>query len=120
MEWTVSKISLELRRDRRTIDKAINAGDVKPIRTKGRAKYYRLADVVSSWKKFTARKINREIHGEDSVKNPPLWQRDYWDRFIRDKKHFEFAVDYILNNAVKAGLAATPEAWRWCSASYQE
>lgn len=97
---------------------------------------YKLADVVASWKKFTARKINAfEPPGRVVLQNDPtdqcrsgdqqsraiqhshaLWQRDYWDRFIRDKNHFEHAVDYILNNAVKAGLAEVPKQWPWCSA----
>lgn len=48
MEWTVNKLSLELKRDRRTIGKAISSGGVKPIRKKGRVKYYSLADVVNA------------------------------------------------------------------------
>ena len=33
-----------------------------------------------------------------------LWQREYWDRFIRDEQHLKSAVEYILQNPVKAGL----------------
>jgi hypothetical protein len=45
-----------------------------------------------------------------------LWQRDYWDRFIRNDRHFDTAKKYIEDNPVMAGLAATPEAWPWGSA----
>ncbi|MFW5750187.1 MAG: hypothetical protein ACOCZK_00920 [Planctomycetota bacterium] len=38
---------------------------------------------------------------------------DYWDRYIRDERHFQAACDYIDSNPVKAGLAQTPESWPW-------
>ena len=49
---------------------------------------------------------------------PALWQRDYWDRFIRNDRHFQIAKHYIENNPVAAGLATSPEAWPWSSASF--
>ena len=49
---------------------------------------------------------------------PPLWQRNYWDRFMRNDRHFQIAKDYIENNPVAAGLVTTPEAWPWSSASF--
>ena len=33
-----------------------------------------------------------------------FWQREYWDRFIRDERHYYTAIDYIHNNPVKASL----------------
>ena len=45
-----------------------------------------------------------------------FWNREYWDRFIRDKKHFDKAIAYIHNNPVKAGLVSSPEGWQWSSA----
>jgi REP element-mobilizing transposase RayT len=53
---------------------------------------------------------------KNSTINPALWQIDYWDRFIRDTKHYYTAVNYIINNPVKAGLIDKPENWRWSSA----
>jgi putative transposase len=52
----------------------------------------------------------------------PVWHREYWDRFIRNDRHFRQAVEYIHQNPVKAGLAANVEDWPWSSASamYQE
>ncbi len=38
---------------------------------------------------------------------------DYFDRYIRDDKHFNAAVEYILQNPVKAGLVDAPEKWPW-------
>ncbi|MCX5969976.1 MAG: transposase, partial [Coprothermobacterota bacterium] len=45
-----------------------------------------------------------------------VWHREYWDRFIRDERHFVAARDYIVMNPVKAGLVTKPEDWPWCSA----
>jgi putative transposase len=44
-----------------------------------------------------------------------FWHREYWDRFIRDEKHFQKAVDYIHNNPVKAGLVNEPRDWPFSS-----
>ena len=48
----------------------------------------------------------------------PVWHREYWDRFIRDSRHYEQAVEYIHQNPVKTGLAATAAEWPWSSASF--
>ena len=44
-----------------------------------------------------------------------LWQREFWDRFIRDEKHFKKAVEYIHMNPVTAGLVSKPEKWKFSS-----
>jgi len=46
-----------------------------------------------------------------------LWQREYWDRCVRDERHYAAVIDYIHHNPVKAGLVPTPEAWPFSSAS---
>jgi REP element-mobilizing transposase RayT len=46
-----------------------------------------------------------------------LWQRDHWDRYIRDERYFHAAKAYIENHPVVAGLAKTPEDWPWSSAN---
>ena len=75
-----------------------------------------LAKIVASWKKFTARRIcdARRKSGEEC--GEPVWHREYWDRFIRDRRHFEQSVQYIHLNPVNAGLADAAEKWRWSSA----
>jgi REP element-mobilizing transposase RayT len=47
----------------------------------------------------------------------PVWHREYWDRFIRNDRHFQQAVEYIRQNPVKAALVRQAEDWRWCSAA---
>ena len=77
-----------------------------------------VAKIVASWKKFTARKICDD--GRDSGDGPgaPVWHREYWDRYIRDRGHLEQVVEYIHLNPVKAGLVVTAEKWRWSSAYF--
>jgi len=42
-----------------------------------------------------------------------LWQKEYWDRFIRDENHFQNSVRYIMENPMKAGLVDSIETWPW-------
>lgn len=48
-------------------------------------------------------------------RNITLWQREYWDRFIRDENHFQKAIEYIHMNPVKAGLVDNADDWAWSS-----
>ncbi len=73
---------------------------------------FRLCDVVRGWKSFSARRIN-VILGSDGA----FWQRNYFDRFIRDETHFERVRAYIENNPVTAGLSKTADSWVFSSAS---
>jgi REP element-mobilizing transposase RayT len=79
-----------------------------------------VAGIVGSWKKFTASRIcafrrqNGNLPTGDL--SEPVWHREYWDRFIRDSRHFQRAADYIRQNPVKAGLVPTSEDWPWSSA----
>jgi putative transposase len=45
-----------------------------------------------------------------------LWQRDYWDRFIRSERHFLAAKQYIEENPVAAKLVTASHMWPWGSA----
>jgi REP element-mobilizing transposase RayT len=58
-----------------------------------------LGETVASWKRFTAKKINRQRDGSG-----PVWQKDYFDRLIRDWDHFLNVARYIRRNPVKARL----------------
>ncbi|MCK4565356.1 MAG: transposase [Verrucomicrobia bacterium] len=75
-----------------------------------------LGKVVQSWKSYTGRwalahndELGLGVHGKS------FWMREYWDRYIRDKKHYEAVVDYIHNNPVKTGLCKAAQHWRWSS-----
>lgn len=67
---------------------------------------YALADIVKSWKSFSAKRINQHTH-----RIGKFWARDYFDRGIRDGPHFENVFEYIENNPVRAGLCKEAEDW---------
>jgi len=81
--------------------------------------YISLSKIIQSWKSFTGRwalKHNAEL--ELGVPGKSFWMREYWDRFIRNEKHFNNVIEYIHNNPVKANLVTKKENWKWSSAYY--
>lgn len=58
-----------------------------------------LEKIILSWKGFTARKINPLVGRTGS-----FWQRDYFDRLVRDAKHLANCVRYIRRNPQKGHL----------------
>jgi putative transposase len=61
-----------------------------------------LEKVLYSWKTFSARKINALLERRGS-----FWQRSYFDRLIRDEKHFGNCIRYIRRNPERAHLRET-------------
>ena len=59
----------------------------------------RIDAVVGAWKRRSSRAIH-ELRGESGA----LWQKDYFDRIIRDWDHFMNVARYIRRNPVKAKL----------------
>jgi putative transposase len=58
--------------------------------------------LVQSWKGFSVRQLNRRFSRAGT-----LWQKDYFDRLIRDGGHLEDVIRYIRRNPVKAELRKT-------------
>ncbi len=58
-----------------------------------------LERILHSWKSYSAKQINVSLQ-----MSGPLWQKDYFDRLIRDESHFRNCVRYIRRNPIKAGL----------------
>jgi putative transposase len=94
-----------------------------------------LGKIVQSWKSYTGRRIRvlmeesraewqrspaimqeERLAGARRSQIHRVWMREYWDRYIRDERHFEMAVDYIHRNPVKARLVGTAKDWPWSSA----
>ncbi|MFK5894470.1 MAG: transposase [Pseudomonadota bacterium] len=42
-----------------------------------------------------------------------IWQRRYWEHFIRDEKDYESHVDYIHYNPVKHGYVTKASDWKY-------
>jgi len=72
---------------------------------------HRLADIVRSRKGYTARAANRLLG-----RPGPFWQRDYFDRYMRDAGQMARTIAYIERNPVQAGLCREESEWRWSSA----
>ncbi|MBP6310690.1 MAG: transposase [Flavobacteriales bacterium] len=103
-----------------------------------------MSKIVASWKSYTGRRISEYLkstglaglpayglpgssatannsryalqRGTSSSKHSPIWHREYWDRYIRDRTHYSNVVKYIHENPVKAKLVSRPEDWKWSSA----
>jgi putative transposase len=76
-----------------------------------------LSKIVQSWKRHSSRLINQIVSPVDrGQQTTSLWQRDYWDRFIRNHRHFLEAQHYIDENPVAARLCQSAGEWRWGSA----
>jgi len=60
-----------------------------------------LEQLLHSWKRHSALAINRLLGQTGS-----LWQRDYFDRLVRDERHLANCVRYIRSNPAKAKLSS--------------
>ena len=67
-----------------------------------------LDQVMKRLKGRTAKQLRRVVGGSGAV-----WQREWFDRWMRDDSECEKTVAYIRNNPVKAGLAARWEDHPW-------
>jgi len=65
-----------------------------------------MAKWVQIWKGVSARRIacclNLAL---------PIWQADYFDRYLRSTESYSEKWDYVEQNAVRAGLATHVEDW---------
>ncbi len=76
-----------------------------------------MRSIITTWKSYTGRRLMPLLRNKAIGKHAKqVWQREYWDRFIRNAKHFQDAKTYIEHNPVKAGLVAHPADWQWSSA----
>jgi len=76
---------------------------------------YTVSDIMQSFKSLTAHKSNRLLG-----RSGQFWMLDYFDRYIRNVKHYKKTVEYIENNPVKAGLCSKPEEYRFSSAWFRQ
>jgi len=63
-----------------------------------------LSRTMQSLKSFTAKEVNKLLG-----RTGALWQREYYDRLIRDEAELNRAISYVRENPLKAGLAD----WKW-------
>ena len=63
-----------------------------------------LAKIVKAWKNFSAKAANHALGRKGR-----FWQREYYDRLIRNGDELDRATRYVLENPAKAEL----EDWIW-------
>ncbi len=66
----------------------------------------KMPDWIKMWKSVSSRALRRELNVE-----PPIWQADYFDRFLRSDESYHDKWEYVNANPVRAGLIETADAW---------
>ena len=65
-----------------------------------------MADWMQMWKSVSSRQLAAAL---DTA--PPIWQSDYFDRYLRSRENYEQKWNYVEQNAVRAGLIKEGEEW---------
>jgi REP element-mobilizing transposase RayT len=71
--------------------------------------------IMHSIKSYTAHFANEILNRKGR-----FWAKEYFDRYIRDQRHFANTIAYIENNPVKAKLCKSPETWPYSSAYFKK
>ena len=73
---------------------------------------HHLDEIEHSIKSYTANPANKILgrHGQ-------FWAIESFDRYIRDRRHYNAVIRYIENNPVKARLCKEPQDWPYSSAN---
>ena len=69
-----------------------------------------MSGIVHSWKSFTSNQCNRLLGRTGS-----FWQKEPFDRYIRNERHYYQALNYIHYNPVKHDYVESPYDWPWSS-----
>ena len=72
-----------------------------------------LASIMHSMKSYTANEANKILGASGR-----FWSVEYFDRYIRDAKHFASTVNYVHMNPVKGKLCEEPEEWEFSCARH--
>lgn len=70
-----------------------------------------LSEVMHSLKSFSAKRVNAILK-----RGGALWQREYYDRLIRDSDELQRATSYVARNPERAGL----KDWKWVECRAQD
>lgn len=69
-----------------------------------------ISRAVQDIKWISARRINQRRQ-----RTGPLWQHQFWDRFVRHETEFQKRLVYMHLNPVRKELTSHPKDWRWSS-----
>jgi len=65
-----------------------------------------MSEWVQMWKSVSSRQFIKTL----GLK-APVWQEDYFDRYIRNGESYADKWLYVEQNPVRAGLVGSPEEW---------
>jgi len=65
-----------------------------------------MTEWVEMWKSVSSRRVAATL----SIK-PPIWQPEYFDRYLRSGENYAEKRHYVEQNAVRTGLVETAESW---------
>lgn len=68
----------------------------------------RMSQWMQTWKSLSSRALAAELQV-----TPPIWQRDYFDRFLRSTESYSEKWHYVRENPARKGLVANADAWLW-------
>jgi REP element-mobilizing transposase RayT len=69
---------------------------------------YRDGQIIKSIKGISAREINRFLNRTGNI-----WQKNYFDHYIRDEEELQQKVVYVVNNPVESRLVQNPDEYPW-------
>ncbi len=64
---------------------------------------------LSAWMKSLKNTLSKHLRSQQLT--APHWQKGFFDHVIRSNESYAEKRHYVLNNPVRAGLAASPEDW---------
>ena len=76
-------------------------------------RYWKSLATKEFWKTPTGKKVLASMNWNDNDRKPPLWQRDCWDRQLRNGESYDEKWNYVRNNPVRAGLVEKAEDWKY-------
>lgn len=73
--------------------------------------------IMNTLKTYTAKECNKLLDRKGR-----FWQREYYDRIIRDRNDFDQKIKYVLNNPVAAHLVNSWQLFKWnyCRSEFAE
>lgn len=69
---------------------------------------YRLAEILESLKKYTAREANKVLKRKGR-----FWQHESYDHLLRNKKELYRSIRYTLMDAVRSGYVLNWQDYKW-------
>ena len=70
-----------------------------------------LSEFMRLWKQWTTKRIKAAEPRLSSAATTQIWQREFFDHVLRSEESYAENWEYVRQNPVRAGLAASAEEW---------